>query len=190
MFSTKLSPASQPPVSQQDQFITARKYENVIAKTLAWYRDGFRAFHDCTTLPEYQKRVLDMRERGLSAVSINTHIRCINAYFHWCASPDVKCSPQCRHDKLKRQKEPKLIRPTFTAEQVEKVLTLAPQGLNERRIQVFMVLLTETGLRLNDARTLKRTRVDLDNLLIEVDGKGRKIRRVPISLECRRRLHQ
>jgi site-specific recombinase XerD len=50
----------------------------------------------------------------------------------------------------------------------------------------LLTLLTDTGVRINEALTLTRGAVDFENLLIDVKGKGSKVRRIPFSLECRK----
>jgi integrase/recombinase XerC len=48
----------------------------------------------------------------------------------------------------------------------------------------------DTGLRVNELLTLRRSDVDLDNLLLKVVGKGNKHRLVPISIELRKCLYR
>src|SRR5688572_1582038 len=71
-----------------ESFIKERIYfKNVSPKTIAWYRDSFKAFEG--VLVDKQsigKRIMEMRERGVCAISINTWLRCINAYFRWLHS--------------------------------------------------------------------------------------------------------
>jgi site-specific recombinase XerD len=48
----------------------------------------------------------------------------------------------------------------------------------------------DTGLRINEALTLRRDKVDFDNLLLIVIGKGNKERVVPFSYELRKALYK
>ena len=48
----------------------------------------------------------------------------------------------------------------------------------------------DCGLRIEEALELTRDKIDMDNLLIKVRGKGEKHRIVPVSLELRRVLHR
>ena len=58
------------------EFILERKYlKNVTPKTLAWYGDSFKAFADCESPGDYVKRIGEMRDRGVAAVSVNTYLR-------------------------------------------------------------------------------------------------------------------
>jgi len=54
----------------------------------------------------------------------------------------------------------------------------------------LLFLLVDTGCRVSEALSLTRKNVDFENLLVTLQGKGGKERRVPISLECRKKLYQ
>jgi integrase/recombinase XerC len=54
---------------------------------------------------------------------------------------------------------------------------------------MIIVTLLDTGLRIDEALGMDRSNVDLHNLTLRVRGKSNRERLVPISLECRRRLH-
>ena len=49
-------------------------------------------------------------------------------------------------------------------------------------------MLLDTGCRITEALTLRVSDVDFDNLLLLLDGKGRKQRKVPFSFELRKAL--
>jgi integrase/recombinase XerD len=83
-------------------------------------------------------------------------------------------------------KEERRVLATLTAEQVKKIAGFVPRGKYERRIHTLSGLLLDTGMRIDEALSLRREDVDLDNLLVTVHGKGRKDRVVPISSEGRR----
>ncbi len=48
----------------------------------------------------------------------------------------------------------------------------------------------DTGLRINELLSLRRQNVDIDNLVLRVNGKGNKERLVPISFELRKTLYR
>ena len=61
-----------------------RKYlKNVTPKTVAWYGDSFQAFQGCATESEFKQRIVALRTRGVSPISVNSWCRCINAYLKW-----------------------------------------------------------------------------------------------------------
>jgi integrase/recombinase XerD len=50
--------------------------------------------------------------------------------------------------------------------------------------------LLDTGCRISDALTLRVREIDMDNMLITLDGKGRKQRIVPFSFMLRKALYR
>jgi site-specific recombinase XerD len=57
-----------------------------------------------------------------------------------------------------------------------------------RRVHALAMVLLDTGLRIEEALTLQRTRVDLDRRCLTVLGKGSRERAVPMSDEGRKAL--
>jgi len=63
-----------------------------------------------------------------------------------------------------------------------------PKAPCQRRLNLLTLLLLDTGCRITEALTLMVRDVDMENLLITLDGKGRKQRIVPFSFALRRAL--
>ena len=162
------------------QFISERKYLlNVTPQTIIWYGCSFKAFEGAVdSVDAAKRRIAELRERGVSAITVNSYLRCINAFWKW----------QGKDWKIRRLKEEQKILATFSAEQVQTLLKFRPKGTNFTRVHALACLLLDTGLRINEGRTIKQTDVDFDNLLVTVMGKGNKQRRVPISFEGRKLL--
>lgn len=173
-----MTPSLKPSVSQ---FLEERKFlKNCTPKTQAWHAQALlKAFGGCTTEADYKQRIIELRQRGVSAISVNSWIRSVNAFLLWSGAGF----------KLPRLKEETKILATFSQDQVTRLLAYKPKSKTMRRIQCLAGLLLDTGLRIAEAVALRRSDVDLDNLLITTMGKGRKERKVPISLEGRRRLY-
>jgi site-specific recombinase XerD len=53
-------------------------------------------------------------------------------------------------------------------------------------MHAVLCLIIDTGIRINEALSLRRDRIDPDNLLVTVTGKGDEERIVPFSVECRK----
>jgi site-specific recombinase XerD len=124
-------------------------------------------------------RIKALKDRGASHITINSYLRCINAYFNW-----VHKEHGGERLRIPKLKEDQRVLVTFSPEQVATLLKPLPptlKGLNNRRAQVLSVLLLDTGLRISEALGLQRGDVDLDSLTLRVMGKGGKERRVPIS---------
>jgi len=127
-----------------------------------------------------------MRAKGLKETGVNTVLRCANAYLHWKSGSERKCGPGCTHPRIAQLKEPRLVMPTFTEQQVKRLITWKPKGKYHRRLHVLILFLLDTGCRISEALGLRTSEVDFDNLLVTLDGKGRKQRVVPISFELRK----
>jgi integrase/recombinase XerD len=131
------------------------------------------------------QRIVVLRQRGISPVSINTWLRCINAYLKWLGEPT----------KIPKLTEERKILKTPTSEDVKRPLTQKTKSKktkskSQARIQSLAILLLDTGLRIAEALALRSADVDLDNFLIRVLGKGRKERLIPFSLAGRKVLYR
>jgi integrase/recombinase XerD len=116
-------------------------------------------------------------------VSINTYLRCVNAYLRWLHIEHGQALLT-----IPRLKEEQKVLATFSPEQVQALLAFKPKGRNQARAHIVCSLLLDTGLGISEALSIRYKAVDLDNMFIRVTGKGNKERLVPISLELRKRL--
>ena len=68
-----------------EQFIQERRYLlGVSPRTAIWYQCSFRAFEGAIEgKEEVRQRIVELRQRNVSAITINSYLRCINAYFMW-----------------------------------------------------------------------------------------------------------
>ena len=175
-------------------FIRERRYlNNVSASTISWYTHALKWLPDeAPSQEQLRATVLRMRENGLKATGCNSAIRAINAYLHWKSGGERKCGPGCQHFHIRQLKEPQLILPTFTPAQVTSLVTWKPKPKHfyPRRLHLLTLLLLDTGCRITEALTLRSRDVDMENLLITLDGKGRKQRIVPFSYGLRKALHR
>ena len=80
--------------------------------------------------------------------------------------------------------------PTFTDAQVKRLVSWRPKGKYQRRLHLLALFLLDTGCRISEALTLRVREIDFDNLLVTLDGKGRKQRIVPFSFELRRAMYR
>lgn len=175
-------------MSAFSQFIRERQYlTNVSPATLEWYTHAFKWLpSESPSQADLKDAVLRMREKGLKATGCNSAIRAINSYLHWTANPNVKCSPLCTHPRIAQLKEAEIILPTFTIQQVRLLTAWKPKGKYQQRLKVLILFLLDTGCRITEALTLRVSEIDFENLLVTLDGKGRKQRVVPFSFELRR----
>lgn len=175
------------------EFIRERQYlTNVTPATVDWYKNSLKWLPSESPSQEQLKNaVMRMREKGLKATGVNCAARAINAYLHWSSSGgEKKCGPGCAHLRVPKVKEPELVLPTFTASQIKSIVRWKPRRKCQRRLHLLMLILLDTGCRITEALTLRLCDIDMDNLLVTLDGKGRKQRIVPFSFELRKALHR
>lgn len=176
-----------------EKFIQERKYlTNVTEATVQWYTHAFKHLEtDTPSQEDLKAAVLRMREKGLKATGCNSAIRALNSYVHWAnMGADVKCSPACKHPKIAELKEPQNILPTFTDKQIRTLVDWKPKGRSERRLHLILLFLFDTGARIGEVLSVRVSEINFDDLLVRLDGKGRKQRVVPFSFELRRILHR
>jgi integrase/recombinase XerD len=171
-----------------EQFIRERHYlQNVSPATIEWYRHSLAWLPvESPTADELKNVVLKMREKGRKVTGVNCACRAINAYLHWNTAGERKCGTACQHLRILALKEPDLVLPTFTAQQIKKLVAWKPQGKHQRRLHLIILCIIDTGARIAEVLGLRVRDVDLDNMLVTLDGKGRKQRIVPFSLELRK----
>jgi integrase/recombinase XerD len=162
------------------QFIREGQYlSNVAPATLEWYRNSFKWLpSESPSQEDLKDAVMRMRERGLKATDCNCAIRAINAYLKWFGSTL----------KVPQLKEPVSVLPTFTPQQFRSLVAWKPKGKYQRRLHLLVLFLLDTGCRISEAHSLRVREIDLENLLVTLDGKGRKQRIVPFSFALRKTL--
>lgn len=177
-------------------FVKERTYlKNVSPATIQWYWSTWKPFAahltECDPKPAAIKAaVLDgiaaLKESGVKPVSINTYLCSLNAFFSW-AHAEGHISERVRFPRLKAEQK---VIATLTPAHITAILSYRPKTLGRHRSHTLACLMLDTGLRANEALTLKRDDVDLDNLLLKVKGKGGKHRAVPFSFEMRKLLYR
>lgn len=171
-----------------ESFLRERQYlVNVSPGTLDWYRRCGRWLpSESPTQDDLTALVIKMREQGLKETGANAILRCINAYLHWASGSDRKCGAGCVHPRAPRLREPILVLPTFSDAQVKRLIAWKPKGKYQRRLHLLVLLLLDTGCRISEALALRIADINLNDLLVTLNGKGRKQRIVPFSAELRK----
>jgi site-specific recombinase XerD len=171
-------------------------------KTVRTYQQGLNAFQmalgegrnsglpDATgptgnlTKAHLDTFVIWMRQKGLSAGGCNMYIRTVNSYLSWLHE-EGHISQKLRIKLLPNPNKPLS---TFSDTDVRLILSFKPKGPYQLRTWTLIICLLDTGIRIDEALGLERSKVNLDTLQITVLGKGNKERIVPISLEFRKHL--
>ena len=169
-----------------EQFLQQKRFlQNVSNNTVEFYSLSFKTFN-LSALPltqaELNNAIVKMRESGKSVAAVNAYLRGMRPFVNWLHE-NGHLQERLKLKKLKC--EEKAIR-TFSDAHIRALLSYKPQTKTERRLLALLTLLTDTGVRIDEALTLTRGAIDFDNLLLTVRGKGNKTRIVPFSIECRK----
>jgi len=168
------------------QFLDERTYlKGVSPATIRYYAGVRHTFESILAEPTKAgmlERVQKLLADGVSPISVNTYLRGFKAYVRWLhAEGYLKELFPIRFLKTEQK-----VLATLTPDQVQRIMRYTPDGVNDRRIHTFVLLVLDTGIRLSEALNLTRDALDFDNLVIKVRGKGGKHRLVPFSTDCRK----
>jgi integrase/recombinase XerD len=78
--------------------------------------------------------------------------------------------------------------PTLSDQQIRLLVNYKPKRKCQKRLHLLVLFLLDTGCRITEALTLRVSEIDMQNMLVTLEGKGRKQRIVPFSLELRKAL--
>jgi integrase/recombinase XerD len=174
---------------QEKRFLENRSEATIKSYKLVFWR--YQKYTDATQLPTpaiLSRFVMEMRQAGLSVSTCNICIRSFNSFLTWLTDNQYLQEPL----RIKKLKEEKRVLKTFTDEQLKALLNWRPKqkSRNECRIYAILCTLTDCGLRISECLAIELAKVDFDNLLITVIGKGNKERVVPMSIELRKTLYR
>ena len=129
--------------------------------------------------------VVALRQRGLTPGGVNMYARTVNSFLSWAHEEGLL------PDRLRVRLLPDPPKPLMPISDVEirKLALFHPHDRLQRRTWTLIVLLLDTGLRIDEALGLDCEHIDLHNCMVRVRGKGNRERLVSISLECRKRLY-
>ena len=174
-----------------DDFIREKTFvANLSPRTIHYYKQVFRAFRDTGAFDNLCKlslsdSIITLRERGTSAGAINTYIRGVNCFLNWLYH-------EHNYDRLamKLLKGGTTVMRSLTDTEVKALMGWKPRTGCEKRLKVLVLTLLDTGTRIDEILSLRRDKVDFDNLLMTVTGKGNKTRTIPFSVELRKVLYK
>lgn len=126
--------------------------------------------------------VFKLRELPIAPTTCNITIREINSFLSWLHENDYTKD----HLKMKQLKTEKTVTEDFSDEELQRFLNWKPKRFGQWRLYTLICLLIDTGVRIDEALTLQRSKIDMENMLITVYGKGSKERVVPFSVSLRK----
>jgi integrase/recombinase XerD len=169
-------------------FIKEKTYlQGLTPKSIRHYRQSWEAFErykGAVSEQGVKDFMVNMMMAGRKPGAANAFARGVNAYLSWLKENGHTET----HLKVPLQKLEQRVLKTYKPEDVKKILSYHPRLFSEKRIIALLIILVDTGIRIDEALSLKRDGVDFDNLLLTIYGKGRKERIIPFSREGRKAL--
>lgn len=172
-----------------EQFIKEKRFlSNLSPSTIRSYKLAFQWFQKLNT--ELNKEslkdfVIGLRESGMNSGGCNVKIRSINSFLTWCFENDH--NPE--NLRIKKMKSEQVIIKTFSDAHISAFLSFKPKDKYQWRIHATICLLIDSGCRIDEILSMKLDSVNIEQLMINITGKGNKSRFVPISIEMRKILY-
>jgi site-specific recombinase XerD len=176
---------------------TRRGYRYDLLHFIAWYTTLYDTAPELTRLTEHDLitwRQHMMTRGALKAASINRRLEAVRRLLRWAEANGAVTRNVARHVKSVRMVRER--RPLgLTAAQVHGLLRAAGESSHglARRNYALVQLMLQTGLRVGEVSSLRRTDVVLRERAGTVrvrNGKGLKEREVPLNATARRALRQ
>lgn len=168
-----------------EQFLRAGVYlKGWSPKTPVIYRRAWVSFGGKElTKANLEEWIIRIRGKQ-SPAGVSIYVRAMNSYLSWLKEEGLITEKP----RIKSPKVPiKQIR-GFSDQEIRSLLSFRPKGFFELRTFTLIKVLLDTGCRIDEILTLHTVNVDLDNLVLKVQGKGNKQRVVPVSIELRKDL--
>ena len=161
---------------------------NVSPRTLKYYRWTLEIWKkrigQMPTKANLKEFVIQLQQSGISTSTTNSYIRGMNSFFTWLYENEH--TPEKL--RIKPLKEPQKVLKVFSDEQIKRLLSYKAKTFAQHRFYSLLCFVLDTGVRIDEALSLERSKLDMENLLVTVRGKGNKERTIPINLECRKLL--
>lgn len=174
-----------------DAFLKEKQYlSGVSPATVRIYGKSWMAYKRyagcvCEITSDSLKSFAIHAAQDIKPSSVNGYARCLNSFLTWLHS-NGHISAKL---KVPLTSVGKRVLQTYTPEEARRIITHKPTSRAGKRMMALLYLLIDTGARVSEALSLTRKAIDFENLLVTLEGKGNRQRRVPISLECRKRLY-
>ena len=173
-----------------EDFLMEKEYVCGLSKlTLKGYRVMWRTFKRIIKDPTVSRETFlcftrELITQGMQSKTVNTYISGLNSSLTWLRENGENSD----NIRIKKIKEDKKIQPSYTNEELIKMLRWKPQTWPQERLKMMILTLVDTGCRIDELITLERRNVDFQNMFIKVTGKGSKERIIPMSVVLRKHL--
>lgn len=196
-----------------DNYLQCCTAEGKSRKTIEWYEANLKRFsqflkneHLHSSIvdigpPEARRFILHLQNdvrrwetspfisdtKGLSPLTIHGYARAIKAFWSWLL--DEGYIAENSMARLKCPRTPRKIIPTFSAEQIQRLIAaLDPRTPTGFRDYAIILVFMDTGIRLSELVNLRPEDIDFGQSCFLVTGKGNKERVVPFGSQVRRAL--
>jgi integrase/recombinase XerD len=169
----------------ETDFLNHGRYlRNWTEKTCRTYAQGLKTLPDDLTKETLAQWVINLRGRGVSPAGVNMYARTVNSYLTWLHQEGHL--PTRLRVRLLRAPHRQIT--LLDQNDIRRILRFSPHGRIQRRTWTLILLLLDTGVRIDEALGLERAKLDLEACTLVVFGKGRKERAIPFSLHLRKHL--
>jgi len=171
-----------------ETYLIACQVEDKSPRTVGKYADILKAFYEfihpaaeADVTPDIIRRyLLSLKQRNLSPGTLRAHYQALLTYFKWLVNEGlIKEAPFCN---IKPPKLSQLLPKPFSSEDIAGLLReTSRHRFTDIRNRAMVLVLLDTGLRLNELSCIQLRDIDLDRESIMVLGKGSKERYVRIG---------
>jgi len=158
---------------------TLAGYRRDLEEFLAWLRG--HGVEDWARVDSQHVRgyAAQRHRQGLSAKSLQRHLSAIRAWFRYLLREcQVRLNPA---EGVRAPKVQRRLPHTLDADQMDRLMQVAGDNPLDRRDRAIMELFYSSGLRLAELVALDVADVRSSDGLLQITGKGRKTRRVPVG---------
>lgn len=126
--------------------------------------------------------VIGLRESGMNPGGCNVKIRSVNSFLTWCFENNH--NPE--NLRIKKLRGEQVIIKTFSDAHIRALASYKPKELYQWRLHSIIMLLIDSGARIDEILSMTESSINIEQLHINIKGKGSKERFVPISIELRK----
>ncbi|MBW9322009.1 integrase [Enterococcus casseliflavus] len=177
---------------------TIKKHQKFLKLFFEFLKKEQIYFIEDVTPKSIRKFMLMKLEEGCAETYVNSHLRSVRAYFRYCVDEDYIRYDKNPCERVKWVKERKVIIQTFDDMEIKEMLSVAkkltffkPKKMDKQhtgyqtkftnqRDYLLLLILIDTGLRINEIMNLKDVHITNKELFVE-NGKGKKDRIVHCS---------
>jgi site-specific recombinase XerD len=136
--------------------------------------------------------IISLRKIGKSIQTVNRKIYCLKAFYRYLQRIEV--IDRNPLDFIKNIRQPKLLPKYLTEDQQKALLKVSIDGYKDHpnkwgrwlkdRDCLLVLILLDTGLRINELCSIKKSDINLEEGILKVIGKGGKEREIILSDRC------